>query len=95
MKQHRRFESWQRDANRCLEHPDRVGIDDLIRMGHGFYRIEDQVIHNTKRLHLLPATLKKLRESNGPGRTVFEERVMERLTYLAHVESGKSHASKP
>jgi hypothetical protein len=92
MKQYRKFESWQRDANHCLEHPDRVEIDDLRKLGYGFSRVEGQVAHDAKRLRLLLETLKKLREGKGPGRGNFEEHIMRRLLYLAFVESGKLYS---
>lgn len=89
MKRYRKFESWQGDVDHCLEHPDRADKDALRSLGHGFYLVEDQVVHDAGRLRRLLAALKKLREGRGAGRAAFEERVMDRLAYLASNACGE------
>ena len=88
MKRYRKLESWLGDVDHCLEHPAWVEKDALRELAYGFYCGDDQVVHDAGRLRMLLATLKKLRESKGPGRAAFEERVMGQLAFLANTVCG-------
>jgi hypothetical protein len=82
MKKYRKFECWLADVNRCLEHPDSAGKDELVMLGYGIYDVGNQLVYDAGRLRLLIVTLKKLRDSRGSGRANFEKQVMKHLWYL-------------
>ena len=84
MKRYRKFERWLADVDKCLDHPAQtVDESPLSSLAYSFSGVYDQLPRDVERVKELIAVLKKLREAKGAGRGVFEERVMQGLSYLA------------
>lgn len=84
MKRYKKIACFLSDAEKCLNNSASTTDGDQIRiMSIHFSRLSSQLLENIEELTRLSTLLKKLRESNGPGRQTFEERVMGSLSDLA------------
>lgn len=83
MKRYRKFESWLADVRKQLNHPTLEGRgSDLYSMSWGFTVFDEQLRDDVGRVRELIAVMRQLRDGRGVGRAMFEEHVMQGLSWL-------------